>query len=46
MFAKVETESASFDPLIDFQIDFIDRQTLKQLEDKVTELRVILSLTG
>ncbi|KAF2796751.1 hypothetical protein K505DRAFT_189315, partial [Melanomma pulvis-pyrius CBS 109.77] len=31
-----------FDPLTDFQINFIDRQTLKQLEDKVTELGVIL----
>lgn len=43
MFAKVETERASFDPLTDIQIDFIDRQKLKQLEDEVTELGIILS---
>jgi hypothetical protein len=43
VFAKVEIERASFDPLTDFQINFIDRQTLKQLEDKITELGVILS---
>ena len=43
MFAKVESERATFDPLTDFQISFIDRQTLKQLEDKITELGIILS---
>ena len=43
MFAKVESERASFDPLTDFQISFIDRQILKQLEDKITELGIILS---
>lgn len=43
MFAKVESERAIFDPLTDFQISFIDRQTLKQLEDKITELGIILS---
>ncbi|KAF2465827.1 uncharacterized protein BDR25DRAFT_83267 [Lindgomyces ingoldianus] len=43
VFAKVDSERDSFDPLTDYQISFIDRQRLKQLEDKVNDLGIILS---
>ncbi|OCK74722.1 hypothetical protein K432DRAFT_363217 [Lepidopterella palustris CBS 459.81] len=42
VFAKVETERADFSPLTDIKISFIDRQTLKQLEDSIIDLGVIL----
>lgn len=41
--AKVGTEKENLSPLTDFNINFIDRQTLKLLEDSVIDLQIILS---
>ncbi|EON60848.1 CMGC/CDK protein kinase [Coniosporium apollinis CBS 100218] len=43
VFAKVGTEKEYLSPLTDFNINFIDRQTLKLLEDSVIDLEIILS---
>lgn len=43
VFAKVGAERENFSPLTDFNINFIDRQTLKLLEDSVIDLQVIFS---
>ena len=42
MTAQVGVEKDKLSPLIDFNINFIDRQTLKRLEDSVIDLHVIL----
>lgn len=40
--AKIGAEKESSSPLTDFNIDFVDRQTLKTLEDQVIDLQLIL----
>jgi hypothetical protein len=42
VFAEIESERANFDTLTDFPISFVDRQDLKRVEDRVTELRIVL----
>ena len=42
VFAAVGTEKENLSPLTDFNINFVDRQTLKILEDSVIDLQVIL----
>lgn len=41
--AEVDSERNTFHALTDYDISFVDRQTLKQLEDKVVDLGIILS---
>jgi hypothetical protein len=40
--AKVGAERENLSPLTDFNINFVDRQTLKVLEDTVIDLQIIL----
>jgi hypothetical protein len=40
--AQVSVEKDKLSPLIDFNINFIDRQMLKRLEDSIIDLHVIL----
>lgn len=42
VFAAVGTERENLSPLTDFNINFIDRQNLKILEDSVIDLQIIL----
>ncbi|KKA19654.1 hypothetical protein T310_6373 [Rasamsonia emersonii CBS 393.64] len=42
LFARVGVEKDSRSHLDDFQVSFVDRQKLKQLEDYITDLQVIL----
>jgi hypothetical protein len=39
--AQVQCETERLSPLKDFTINFIDRQRLKQIEDKVLDLKII-----
>jgi hypothetical protein len=42
VFAKVGTKEENLSPLTGFNINFMDRQALKLLEDSITDLKVIL----
>lgn len=42
VFASVGTERENLSPLTDFNINFVDRQTLKILEDSIIDLQIIL----
>jgi hypothetical protein len=42
VFASIASEGGNLPPLIDFNLNFMDRQALKVLEDAVTDLQVIL----
>jgi hypothetical protein len=39
--AQVEREDDKLSPLVDFAINFIDRQRLKMMEDKVLDLMIV-----
>lgn len=39
--AQVQKEDAKLSPLLDFNINFVDRQRLKMMEDKVLDLMII-----
>jgi hypothetical protein len=39
--AEVEREDDKLSPLVDFTINFIDRQRLKLMEDKVLDLMIV-----
>jgi hypothetical protein len=39
--AQVLKEDAKLSPLLDFNINFVDRQRLKMMEDKVLDLMII-----
>ena len=41
VFAKVGTKEENLSPLTGFNINFMDRQALKLLEDSITDLQVI-----
>lgn len=41
--AQVQNEAAKLSPLTDFAVNFIDRQHLKMMEDKVLDLQIIFS---
>ena len=41
--AKIGAEKENLSPLTDFNINFVDRQNLKLLEDSVIDLQIILS---
>jgi len=39
--AQVQKEDVKLSPLLDFAINFVDRQRLKMMEDKVLDLMII-----
>lgn len=42
VFARVGTREKHLSPVMDFNINFMDRQALKLLEDSITDLQIIL----